>query len=61
MTIPTHLVPLLCQLAHEHLTQQIHQIRLLGHDHPQARTAREHLERARELRDVVCGPERAAA
>ena len=61
MTIPTHLVPLLCQLAHEHFVRQVHQVRLMGHDHPQARAAREHLDRARELRDAVCGPERVAA
>ncbi len=61
MTIPDHLVPLLCQLAHEHLVQQLHQTRLLGHDHPQRTRAQFHLDQARQLAGLCPAAQKVAA
>lgn len=53
MWIPEHLAPLLRQLAAEHWAFQVRQVRMLGHDHPQARCARQHLNDARDLARAV--------
>ena len=55
MYIPDHLVDLFRELAHQHLVEQIQQLQRMGHDHPQAQTARFHLDQARELAEVA-GP-----
>jgi hypothetical protein len=60
MYIPDHLVYLVRVLAHQHLAEQIQQLRWMGHDHPQSRQARFHLEQARELADVF-GPQQSVA
>lgn len=61
MTVPEHLLPLMRYLAEVHLAEQVHQVRLLGHDHPQAVKARAHLEEARELVRQLGDFERVAA
>lgn len=61
MCIPDHLLPLVRELAEIHLGEQVHQVRLMGHDHPQSHKAMEHLRAARELVERLCDRSRCAA
>lgn len=61
LQIPDHLAPLVRELVAEHWRFQLHQVRLFQCDHPQRTKAFVHLDRARELAEVVGIETRAVA